>query len=61
MCVIDMLLICQGLLSHHMLGCPSAADDGQLICGAEISVLERKLSLRRSTADLNWSHLVRLL
>lgn len=60
-CVIDMLLICQGPLSRPMLRCPSAADDGQLICGVEISILERKVSLRHSTADLHWSHLVRLL
>lgn len=60
-CVIDMLLICWGLLSRPTLRCPTAADDGQLICGTEISVLERKLSLRDSEADLNWSHLVRLL
>lgn len=43
------------------LRCLSTADDGQLICGPEISVLEKEVSWRHDATNLNWSHLVRLL
>lgn len=41
--------------------CLSTADDGQLICGPEISVFKKEVSQRHAATDLNWSHLVRLL
>lgn len=34
------------------------ADDWQLICGPEISVLEKEVSLKRATSKQNWSQLV---
>lgn len=57
-----MLLICRSSLfsSPSRDVRPSAADDGQLICDSEISVLERELSPGRSADDLNRSHLVPL-
>lgn len=46
--LIDVLLICCQLPFPLPSLCQSAADDGQLICGPEISVLEKELCRRRA-------------
>lgn len=47
--------------AFSLIRCLSTADDWQLICGPEISVLEKELSRRCVTSKPNWSHLVRFL
>lgn len=48
MYLIDVLLICCQLPFPLPSLCQSAADDGQLICGPEISVLEKELCWRQA-------------
>lgn len=60
-CVLDWHVVDLLGTGFSPVGCLSTADDWQLICGPEISVLEKELSRRHAASNLNWSHLVRFL
>lgn len=57
-CVRDWRVVDLSGTAFSPIRCLSTADDWQLICGPEISVLEKELSWRREASKRNRSHLV---